>query len=52
MKKQLLLTFLVLIGICRNEAAQNVEALLQLGHSDGVSSVAFSPDGCSCLQPF
>jgi len=45
MKKQLLLTLLVLIGICRNIAAQNVEVYPQLGHSSIVTSVAFSPDG-------
>jgi len=35
----------ILIGICLNVGAQDVEVFAQLGHTGVVTSVAFSPDG-------
>jgi len=50
MRKQFLFTLLVLIGICPNVTAQNVEVFPQLGHSSFASAVAFSPDGRQILS--
>jgi WD40 repeat protein/uncharacterized caspase-like protein len=50
MRKLLLITLLLLFGVCLNVAAQEVAVYLQLGHTGGISSVAFSPDGKQILS--
>jgi len=52
MRKQWLLTFFVFIGICRNLAAHEVTVYPQMGHTNYVFSVAFSPDGRQILSGF
>jgi WD40 repeat protein len=45
-KQRTLIVFLVIfVGFCWNIAAQDVAVFPQLGHTSGVNSVAFSPDG-------
>ena len=44
MKKYFLLA-IILIGVCLNVGAQDVEVFPQLGHAISISSLAFSPDG-------
>ena len=48
--KSLLVMFLLLGVICFNAVAQDVAVFPQLGHTFGVSSVAFSPDGKHILS--
>jgi len=45
-----LAAFLFLCGLCINAAAQDVAVFPQLGHTDRVTSVAFSPDGKQILS--
>jgi WD40 repeat protein len=45
-----LLPFLLFCGLALNAPAQNVEVFPQLGHSDEVNSVVFSPDGRQVLS--
>ena len=44
-KLRYLLPAFLLIGICLNLAAQDVEVFPQLGHSDHLYTVAFTSDG-------
>jgi len=48
--KGLLILFFLLFVICFNAAAQDVAVFPQLGHTDFVISVAFSPDGRQVLS--
>jgi WD40 repeat protein len=47
---RLLAVFFLLRGLCLNAVAQDVAVFPQLGHSQGVHSVAFSPDGRQILS--
>jgi WD40 repeat protein len=50
MNVRLLAVFFLLSGFCLNAVAQDVVVFPQLGHTDTVRSVAFSPDGKQILS--
>jgi len=47
--KSWLVVFFLLSGLCFNAVAQDVAVFPQLGHSDYINSVAFTPDGMQFL---